>query len=174
MHFRTMKTTAGEAECCGRCDSSRARVCVCVGGVSHSPGHTNPVGASEWACYAELRFQVSGLEHAWLQLPLPILTGKGAIRRGLRGTISGEEETVEELTRGGPYACPLDCPPSGSSLSRCLSALSLHIHAASPAASECRDTGLPPSRQPHVFLGTDGAVRLDQRTVKRPVEPDSG
>ena len=56
-------------------------VCVCVcardaggAGGSHSPGHINPVGASEWA--REPRFQVSGLEHAWLPLPCPFLLAK--------------------------------------------------------------------------------------------------
>lgn len=36
-------------------------------------------------------------------------------KTGLRGAISGEEETVEELTRRGPYACPVDCLPQALS-----------------------------------------------------------
>lgn len=57
-------------------------VCVCLSvcaraeGGTHSRGHKNPVGASEWACYVEPYFQVSGLEHAWLQLPCQFLLAK--------------------------------------------------------------------------------------------------
>lgn len=36
-------------------------------------------------------------------------------KTGLRGAISGEEETVEKLTRRGPYACPVDCFPQALS-----------------------------------------------------------
>lgn len=36
-------------------------------------------------------------------------------KTGLRGAISGEEEAVEKLTRGGPYACPVDGFPQALS-----------------------------------------------------------
>lgn len=57
-------------------------------------------------------------------------------KTGLWGAVSGEEETVEELTRRGPYACPVDCFPQAVSLSLPAHP-SLHriIHSFAPALS---------------------------------------
>lgn len=55
-------------------------------------------------------------------------------KTGLWGAISGEEETVVELTRRRPYACPVDSFPQAL----CISLTSLHYLLLCPGLQDIR------------------------------------
>lgn len=89
-------------------------------------------------------------------------------KTGLRGAISGEEETVEKLTRRGPYACPVDCFPQAL---LCTSLTSLHYPLLC-LGFKCQDIGLPRAVSP-AFPPEQRGVRLEECMKKQLVELES-
>lgn len=87
----------------------------------------------------------------------------------LRGAISGEEETVEELTRRGPYACPVDCFPQAPSPHPSLH--TLHYPLLSPSF-KCQDIRLPRAVS-LAFPAEQRGARLEEGMKKQQVELES-